>query len=193
MKLLRFLPHCFIAVLLLRSGPSLGQAAEKQNPQVLEYITRYQELAMEEMRRSGIPASITLAQGIHESGAGNSRLAVEGNNHFGIKCKKEWTGPSLRHSDDRPHECFRKYASVAESYRDHSDFLRTRPHYAFLFQLDPLDFKGWAYGLKRAGYATAPNYPESLLRLIELYELHQYDLVVRKDIDPSVGTTNKHP
>lgn len=170
-----------------------AQTNEQPKQQVLDYIARYHVLAMEEMRRSGVPASITLAQGIHESGAGSSRLAIEANNHFGIKCKKEWTGPAIRHSDDLPNECFRKYASVEESYRDHSEFLRTRSHYAFLFQLDPLDYKAWAHGLKRAGYATSSRYPESLLRLIETYRLQQYDLAVRSGIDPNSETSNKQP
>ncbi len=154
-----------------------AQSTEKPNASVLEYIATFNSMAVEEMRRSGVPASITLAQGIYESGAGTSRLARQANNHFGIKCKKEWTGPTISHTDDFPNECFRKYASAEESYRDHSEFLRTRPHYASLFKLDPLDYKGWVYGLKRAGYATSPKYPEALLRVIELYQLHQYDRV----------------
>ncbi len=190
---IRFVPFMLLFGMLLRSLSLTAQVSEKPNPLVLSYIAQYHTLAMDEMRRTGVPASITLAQGIHESGAGSSRLAVEGNNHFGIKCKKEWTGPTLLHSDDRPYECFRKYGSAAESFRDHSDFLRTRSHYAFLFQLDPLDYKAWAYGLKRAGYATASNYPESLLRLINLYQLQQYDIAVYKAIDPSVDATNKQP
>jgi flagellum-specific peptidoglycan hydrolase FlgJ len=152
-----------------------AQITQRQRVNVQEYIKRFSPIAIEEMHRTGVPASIKLAQGISESGAGSSRLAVEGNNHFGIKCKKEWTGPTISHTDDLPNECFRKYASPEESYRDHSDFLRTRSHYAFLFQLDPLDYKGWAYGLKKAGYATAPQYPQALLQVIELYELYQYD------------------
>ena len=165
----------FLGLLCLCVSYAVAQPAEKPNPRVMDYIVRFSSIAIEEMQRSGIPASITLAQGIYESGAGSSRLAVEANNHFGIKCKKEWTGPSIRHTDDLKNECFRKYESALESYRDHSDFLRTRPHYAFLLQLDPSDYKGWAYGLKRAGYATSPRYPEALLRLIETYSLYQYD------------------
>lgn len=145
-------------------------------PEVLQYIEQYREVAIAEMKRSGIPASVTLAQGIYESGAGSSRLAREANNHFGIKCKTEWTGATIRHTDDLRNECFRKYPSAMDSYRDHSEFLRTRAHYAFLFQLNPLDYKGWVYGLKRAGYATSPRYPEALLRLIETYQLNQYDV-----------------
>lgn len=147
----------------------------KINPEVLNYIEQYREVAIEEMKRSGIPASVTLAQGIYESGAGSSRLAREANNHFGIKCKPEWTGATIRHTDDLRNECFRKYSAAIDSYRDHSEFLRTRSHYAFLFRLDRRDYKGWVYGLKKAGYATSPRYPEALLRLIETYQLNQYD------------------
>ncbi len=168
-----------------------SQPIEKPSQRVLEYIERYRVLAVEEMRRTGVPASITLAQGIYESGAGTSRLATEGNNHFGIKCKKEWTGPTLTHTDDRPRECFRKYATAEESYRDHSDFLRTRAHYGFLFLLDPLDYNGWAFGLKKAGYATSSTYPRSLLRLIEGYQLHQFDRLALQAPATSTVTTNK--
>lgn len=151
------------------------QPGVKLSPDVLSYIEQYKAVAVEEMKRSGIPASVTLAQGIYESGAGSSRLAREANNHFGIKCKSEWTGATIRHTDDLRNECFRKYLTATDSYRDHSEFLRTRSHYAFLFQLDAGDYRGWVYGLKRAGYATSPRYPEALLRLIETYRLDQYD------------------
>lgn len=172
-------------------GHAQSAEIEKPSASVLEYIAQYKELAIEEMHRSGVPASVTLAQGIYESGAGTSRLAKEANNHFGIKCKKEWTGPTISHTDDLLHECFRKYNSVQESYRDHSEFLRTRPHYASLFKLDPLDYKGWVYGLKRAGYATSPKYPSALLRMIELYQLHQYDQVAVHAMDGSAsGSSN---
>ena len=124
-----------------------------------EYIARYSNLAIKEMAISGIPASITLAQACLESGNGNSYLAREGNNHFGIKCHG-WKGETIRHTDDAPNECFRKYDHVEESFRDHSDFLRYWDRYAFLFDLEPNDYKGWCYGLKKAGYATAPNYAE---------------------------------
>ncbi|NMC40177.1 MAG: LysM peptidoglycan-binding domain-containing protein, partial [Bacteroidales bacterium] len=140
-----------------------------------EYIDRYSEIAMSEMRRTGVPASITLAQGIIESGNGRSRLAVEGNNHFGIKCHKDWTGPTIRHHDDRRNECFRKYRSAEESFIDHSDFLRNTPRYRFLFDLDPTDYKNWAKGLKKAGYATNPDYAGMLIRKIEEYGLYEYD------------------
>ncbi len=139
-----------------------------------EYIRRYSKTAVSEMYRSGIPASITLAQGLLESGAGKSRLAVEGNNHFGIKCHN-WAGKKIYEDDDRRHECFRKYGSAEESYRDHSDFLRYKDRYKFLFDLDPTDYRGWAYGLRKAGYATDPNYPKKLVKLIEDYKLYEFD------------------
>ena len=140
-----------------------------------EYILKYYPLAISEMERSGIPASITLAQGCWESQNGNSRLATEGNNHFGIKCKKEWTGKKIYHDDDAKHECFRKYAHGEASYIDHSDFLMNSSRYSFLFQLDPKDYQGWARGLKQAGYATDPNYPERLIKIIEENQLYLYD------------------
>ncbi len=151
------------------------QPLQAQRMSTEEYIDTYKEMAVIEMIRSGIPASITLAQGILESGSGNSRLAREANNHFGIKCHKEWTGPSIRLDDDAPNECFRKYESPEMSFRDHTDFLRTRERYAFLFELDPTDYKAWARGLKKAGYATNPKYADILIDLIERYELYRYD------------------
>lgn len=144
---------------------------------VREYIDQYKEAAMQEMLRSGVPAAITLAQGIHESAAGTSKLVRMSNNHFGIKCKGEWTGPSVSHDDDARGECFRKYGDPMESYRDHSDFLATRSHYAFLFKLDPTDYEGWAYGLKKAGYATNPKYPQILIKIIRDYNLDAYTLL----------------
>ncbi len=144
-----------------------------RSPQTV-YIDRYAALAVEEMYRSGVPASITLAQGLLESRYGQSELAVKGNNHFGIKCHN-WKGKKMYHDDDRDGECFRVYASPEESFRDHSDFLRYRDRYKFLFDLEPTDYEGWAHGLRKAGYATDPAYPKKLIRLIEDYELHQYD------------------
>ena len=124
-----------------------GQA--QYNDAVLAYIDEYKDLAIEEMVRTGVPASITLAQGILESQAGQSDLTLESNNHFGIKCKEEWTGDVVYHDDDAKNECFRSYPSAEQSYRDHSDFLRSRPNYAPLFDIDVTDYKGWAYGLKK--------------------------------------------
>lgn len=139
-----------------------------------DYISKYKDLAVKEMARTGIPASITIAQGILESGSGKSRLAVKANNHFGIKCH-DWNGKKIRHDDDARRECFRKYKSVDESYRDHSDFLTTKPRYASLFLLEPTDYKRWAKGLKKAGYATSPKYAESLIRIIEENQLYLLD------------------
>lgn len=139
-----------------------------------EYVRMYSSIAVEEMQRSRVPASITLAQGILESGNGNSRLARQANNHFGIKCTSDWSGGKTYKDDDRRNECFRVYRSARDSYRDHSDFLK-RSRYRFLFDLDPDDYKKWAYGLKKAGYATNPRYPRLLIDLIERYELYRFD------------------
>ena len=129
------------------------------------------------MQRTGVPASIKLAQGIHETTAGTSVLVRKSNNHFGIKCKSNWTGESVSHTDDAPDECFRKYGNPMDSYKDHSDFLKGSPRYATLFKLDPLDYKDWAYGLKKAGYATNPKYPQVIIKLIEDYNLQDYCLI----------------
>lgn len=139
-----------------------------------EYIQRYADMAVEQMNLYGIPASITLAQGLLESAAGRSTLAREGNNHFGIKCHKEWSGPYMLRNDDAPNECFRVYRSAADSFTDHSQFLR-RKRYAELFDLDLKDYKGWARGLKKCGYATDPNYAARLISIIELYSLQNFD------------------
>lgn len=139
------------------------------------YVERYAGVAVDEMYRSGIPASITLAQGLLESSAGQSFLAVYANNHFGIKCHRDWTGERAYRDDDAKHECFRKYPSVMDSYRDHSDFLRYRDRYKFLFNYELTDYKSWAYGLKKAGYATDPSYAAKLIGTIERYGLHRYD------------------
>jgi LysM repeat protein len=151
--------------------------AGAQTISIEEYIQKYRDIAIQEMIRTGVPASITLAQGIVETENGNSKLVKKSNNHFGIKCKETWTGPSVSHDDDAPGECFRKYNSAEESYIDHSNFLKTRKHYAFLFELDPVDYKSWAYGLKKAGYATNPRYPDLLIKYIETYDLNEYSLV----------------
>ena len=144
---------------------------------IRDYIETYKGIAIEEMKRTGVPAAITLAQGIHETGAGKSELVIKSNNHFGIKCKTSWEGESVYHDDDERGECFRKYADPADSYKDHSDFLKMRKHYAFLFTLDPMDYEGWAHGLKKAGYATNPKYPQILIRLINDYGLQDYTLI----------------
>ena len=139
------------------------------------YILKYKPLAVEQMDIYGIPASIKLAQALFESDNGNSRLAREANNHFGIKCKSNWTGQTISHTDDAPDECFRKYPSVEESYRDHSEFLDKSARYQDLFKLDPTDYKGWAPGLQKAGYATNPQYAQQLIKIIEDYQLFLLD------------------
>jgi LysM repeat protein len=149
-----------------------------------EYIARYGPIAIKHMKEYRIPASITLAQGLLESGAGNSDLAKNANNHFGIKCHKDWTGETYHKDDDAVNECFRKYRNPEESFRDHALFLTTRSRYASLFELSPTDYKGWAHGLKAAGYATNPAYAERLISLIERYELYQYDTGKKKKTKP---------
>ena len=140
-----------------------------------QYIRKWRDVAMEQMAASGVPASITLAQGCLESANGTSKLAVEANNHFGIKCRN-WNGPVVHHDDDFKDECFRSYDNPEQSFNDHSDFLRYNDRYSFLFDLEPTDYRGWARGLKKAGYATDPEYAEKLIRIIEEYKLYQYDL-----------------
>ena len=142
---------------------------------VQEYINSYKDLAITEMKRTGIPASITLAQGIIESDCGHSSLAREANNHFGIKCHDDWTGPTIRHNDNKRNECFRKYSNPSESFYDHSDFLKSATRYSFLFNIKPDDYKAWARGLKQAGYATNPDYANMLIRTIEENNLWNYD------------------
>lgn len=154
--------------------PALLYSQEKYTREA--YIEKYWRVAVEEMHKSGIPASITLAQACLESDNGNSYLAVKGNNHFGIKCHG-WEGKSIRRDDDRRNECFRSYGNAIESFRDHSDFLVTRSRYSKLFDLEPTDYEGWAYGLSEAGYATDPSYPQSLIRIIETHNLMKYDRV----------------
>jgi flagellum-specific peptidoglycan hydrolase FlgJ len=139
------------------------------------YIANFNEIAKQNMKSHGVPASITLAQGILESGAGKGKLALAANNHFGIKCHKGWTGDSVKHDDDAEQECFRKYEQPQESYKDHSLFLTSRPRYATLFDLDKGDYQGWAKGLKAAGYATDVKYPDKLIGLIERFELYKFD------------------
>lgn len=142
---------------------------------VAQYLQIFGPIAQREMKQYKIPASITLAQGLLESGFGEGRLALEGNNHFGIKCHRTWQGEKIYHDDDEKGECFRVYADAGESYRDHSLFLSERDRYAFLFRLGKRDYKAWAKGLKKAGYATDPKYPDKLIRLIERFDLAQYD------------------
>jgi LysM repeat protein len=157
---------CFIWV------PGLVNA---QNMTRAEYISKYKSLAIEEMQRTGIPASITMAQGLLESANGNSRLAVKANNHFGIKCHSNWTGEKIYHDDDKRGECFRKYKSVLDSYKDHSDFLVNTPRYKSLFEYKSNDYKAWARGLKTTGYATSNTYDKDLIKIIEDNKLYELD------------------
>jgi LysM repeat protein len=169
----------YISLLLLvascRSKKPAAVSPARTNASVHNYIEAYRDIAISEMKRTGVPASITLAQGMVESNYGRSRLATEANNHFGIKCHNGWTGATIRHNDDLPNECFRRYRNAQESYYDHSDFLRTGSRYSFLFSLSPYDYRGWAHGLKKAGYATNPDYATMLIRKIEEHNLTLYD------------------
>lgn len=165
--------HITFSLLFLIATSAAGLA---QSSPRTEYILKYSQIAVDEMNRSGIPASITLAQGILESGNGLSELAKKSNNHFGIKCHGTWNGEKVYHDDDAKGECFRAYKKVRHSYEDHTDFLVRGSRYESLFELKPTDYKGWAKGLKKAGYATAPDYADKLIRIIEDEELHRFDL-----------------
>lgn len=156
------------------------------------YIEKYKSLAMKEMQRSGVPASITLAQGILESASGNSFLAREGNNHFGIKCHNSWTESVIYADDDLKNECFRKYNSPEDSFKDHSDFLRNNSRYHFLFDIDITDYKEWARGLKKAGYATSPTYAEAVINIVEKYNLSQYDFADPNQIEINAITNENN-
>ena len=163
---------------------------------VLAYISQYKNIAKNNMKQFGIPSSICLGQGILESGAGTGPLSSLANNHFGIKCHKDWTGPSVKYDDDSAQECFRKYNQGSESYNDHALFLKGRKWYEPLFKLNKDDYKGWAKGLKSAGYATDPKYSEKLIAIIERYHLNQYDAEVLgyeyvANITPLVTSKNK--
>lgn len=177
----------YFPVMLLLSGMVSAQKMSAQ-----DYISTYKNEAVENMKLKKIPASITLAQGLLESGNGNSDLAVKANNHFGIKCHKEWKGATFHKDDDAPNECFRKYNTVLESYKDHADFLSSRDRYKSLFELHITDYKGWARGLKAAGYATSPTYADKLIEIIEKYELFKYDVLEIDEIDQPV-TQNDAP
>ncbi|MBE0679931.1 MAG: glucosaminidase domain-containing protein [Bacteroidales bacterium] len=179
-----------ILVILLNSCSSSRKAARRVAPSgstqsyVTEYLNKYNALAVSEMKRTGIPASITLAQGMLESNYGRSTLAVKGNNHFGIKCHNNWRGARIYHDDNRRGECFRAYTSAEESYRDHSEFLVNGSRYRDLFSLSSTDYRGWAHGLKKAGYATDPNYAQLLIRKIDEYGLHDYDTGRKRPGEP---------
>src|SRR5574344_1592473 len=165
-----------IVVLCPTYSQQLSRSAQYQS-----YIDMYKDLAIEQMLRYHIPASITLAQGLLESRAGLSDLTIKSNNHFGIKCNGGWNGATSYHDDDASGECFRAYNNAYESYEDHSKFLTTKPRYSSLFNLDITDYRGWAYGLKSAGYATSPTYAPKLIQIIELYQLYQYDTAKKYD------------
>ncbi len=184
---------CFLPLLLLLVAPAFAQgkpAGPRFTPE--EYIAEWKDVAVKKMKEHGIPASITLAQGLLESGNGNSELAREGNNHFGIKCTPDWTGGRTYHDDDKKDDCFRKYKDAAQSYEDHAKFLQ-KPRYASLFDLKPTDYKGWAHGLKRAGYATDPNYPSKLIALIERYELDKLDRGIDVAYKPATKPSTTTP
>ncbi len=155
----------------------------------LRYIARYEDIAKKEMKEYGVPASITLAQGILESQSGKSKLAMEGNNHFGIKCHNNWHGEKILHDDNKAQECFRKYNNPEESFKDHSQFLAGRKRYAFLFRLPITDYEAWARGLKKAGYATDPSYPDKLIYLIEKYHLNKLDKDVLTQMSVKIDET----
>ena len=161
------------------------------NKYTLQYIKKYASLAVLEMHKYKIPASITLAQGVLESGNGRSQLASRSNNHFGIKCHIGWKGGRVYHDDDEKGECFRKYKYVESSYEDHSQFLSGRRRYASLFALRKTDYKGWSKGLKKAGYATDKNYPKKLIKIIETYELYEFDKIREKDLKQVKKETSK--
>ncbi|MDP1621953.1 MAG: glucosaminidase domain-containing protein [Bacteroidales bacterium] len=167
----------FFGLLVVTSGLICQLYAQQADYNVLvnAYILKFKDIAINEMRVYRVPASITLAQGILESNAGRSKLAVEANNHFGIKCHKEWNGMTIYHDDDVKNECFRKYNDPLESFRDHSKFLTQRERYKRLFELDIRDYKGWAHGLKSAGYATNPTYAQLLIKTVETFLLDRYD------------------
>lgn len=173
----------FIAIFILSFISSIPAVASDPYE---EYIDRYSSLAVEHQDEFGIPASITLAQGLLESAAGKSTLATKANNHFGIKCHKEWKGKSVKRNDDAPNECFRKYNTVEESFRDHSLFLR-RSRYQKLFKLDVTDYQNWAKGLRECGYATDPNYAARLITIIERYSLYTYDTESGRNSEETVA------
>ena len=165
-----------------------AHAQTKKNEAWIDYINKYKDLAVAQMKKHGIPASITLAQGLFESGAGQSELARKSNNHFGIKCHTDWTGKRIYYDDDNRNDCFRVYSSVRDSYEDHSRFLMGR-RYRSLFNLNIRDYKGWARGLKACGYATLPTYAERLIQVIELYELYRLD---RGKVPQYMSTGEEH-
>jgi LysM repeat protein len=172
------------------TSPQKSSASVTLTRSISEYISMYSGLAVSEMKRTGIPASITLAQGIIESDCGRSDLAIKGNNHFGIKCH-DWTGPTMKHDDNAKNECFRSYDKAEESFHDHSDFLKSGSRYSFLFNNSSTDYKSWAYGLKKAGYATNPDYANMVIRTIEVNNLWKFDQVTNFSGPPVTDTIIK--
>lgn len=179
--------------LLICSLSVTASAQVKWNAQYQAYIDEWSPVAIEQMHNYGIPASITLAQGLLESGAGRSQLAVSGNNHFGIKCHNGWTGPVVYKDDDRRNDCFRSYRNARESYEDHSKFLVNGTRYQSLFSLKKTDYKGWARGLKAAGYATNPRYADHLIDIIEVYKLYEYDTSRHSAVATHHSPLTTHP
>lgn len=189
--LMRKIFLCTLCLVLYTNFFSFSQPAEYKMTRS-EYAEKYKDIAIKKMLEYKIPASITLAQGMLESDNGNSALAVYGNNHFGIKCHQDWEGDTYHQDDDKKDECFRKYKSVEESFEDHSVFLTTKSRYAFLFELKPTDYKGWADGLQEAGYATSRQYASALIKIIEDNKLYQYDRMAILPIDKkSTGKVQK--
>lgn len=164
----------YLSLLAVTASSLTGYAQKSYNEQVHDYIEKFKDLAVAEQLRTGVPASIKLAQGIYETGAGSSELCNNASNHFGIKCKTSWTGDTYTYTDDAKDECFRKYESAINSYKDHSDFLKSNKRYSSLFVLSPTDYAGWAYGLKRCGYATNPAYAKKIIKTIEDFQLQEY-------------------
>ncbi|MBN2519780.1 MAG: glucosaminidase domain-containing protein [Bacteroidales bacterium] len=175
-----FIKNIVIISIIINPFFSLSGFGQNHKLTREEYIEKYKDLAIKEMKRTGIPASITLAQAVLESDNGNSRLARKANNHFGIKCHNNWNGKTIKHSDDRRKECFRKYNSVYESFKDHSDFIKEGDRYKFLFDLKSTDYEAWAKGLQKAGYATSNKYAKRLIKIIEDYKLYEYDNASKK-------------
>ena len=179
-------------LLMLTLWTAIQTGWAQNNSTTIAYIAQYKTIAMKEMKRTGVPASITLAQAIVESNSGESNLAKNHNNHFGIKCKSDWTGAKTYQDDDAKQECFRAYDAAELSFKDHSNFLKNRPNYVDLFLLDPVDDTAWAYGLKKAGYATASDYPKKLLKIIDDYELAQYNFPeLANEIEEEEAPVNK--
>ncbi|MFN5422909.1 MAG: glucosaminidase domain-containing protein [bacterium] len=162
-------------------------AQDESSDAIITYIKTYAQLAIKEMNRTGVPASIKIAQGILETGAGKSDLVSRSNNHFGIKCKSSWTGEKVYHDDDEAGECFRKYENAEASYLDHSDYLKSQPRYSFLFNYDMNDHRSWAWGLKKAGYATSPTYAQKLITYIERYSLNELNNIASDDEEENLN------